>query len=71
MNRSQHINREIDNFTLKQMVNNQMQLMLSNILSCKLLLLEVKMKALNQSIRGKFLTTLDLMVSYNDKDFGK
>ena len=45
--------------------------MLSNILSCKLLLLEVKMKALNQSIRGKFLTTLDLMVSYKDKDFGK
>jgi len=71
MNPSQHINRVIDNFTLKQMANNQLQLMLSNILSCKLMLLEVKMKALNQSIQGKFLTKLDLMVSYNDKDFGK
>nr|XP_023900971.1 zinc finger MYM-type protein 1-like [Quercus suber] len=68
--KSQHIDRVVSNFTSKQIANNQVRLKASIDVVRHLALQAIAFRGRDESStstnRGNFLTTLDLMVSYNN-----
>ncbi|KAL4639681.1 hypothetical protein ACB092_03G235900 [Castanea dentata] len=70
MNQSQHIDRVVGNFTSEQIVNNRVRLKASIDVVRHLALQAIAFRGRDESStstnRGNFLTTLDLMVSYNN-----
>ena len=70
MNQSQHIDRVVSNFTSKQIANNRIRLKASIDVVRHLSLQAIAFRGRDESStstnRGNFLTTLDLMVGYNN-----
>ncbi|KAL4610519.1 hypothetical protein ACB092_08G056000 [Castanea dentata] len=70
MNQSQHIDRIVGNFTSEQIVNNRVRLKASidvvRHLALQAIAFRGRDKSSTSTNRGNFLTTLDLMVSYNN-----
>ncbi|XP_065615886.1 uncharacterized protein LOC112008393 [Quercus suber] len=70
MNQSQHIDRVVSNFTSEQIANNRIQLKASIDVVRHLSLQAIAFRGRDESStstnRGNFLTTLDLMMGYNN-----
>ncbi|XP_023884412.2 uncharacterized protein LOC111996653 [Quercus suber] len=70
MNQSQHIDRVVSNFTSEQIANNRVRLKASIDVVRHLALQAIAFRGRDESStstnRGNFLTTLDLMVGYNN-----
>ena len=70
MNQSQHIDRVVSNFTSEQIANNRIRLKASIDVVRHLSLQAIAFRGRDESStstnRGNFLTTLDLMVGYNN-----
>ena len=70
MNQSQHIDRIVSNFTSEQIANNRIRLKASidvvQHLSLQAIFFRGQDESSTSTNRGNFLTTLDLMVGYNN-----
>ena len=70
MNQSQHIDRIVSNFTSEQIANNRIRLKASidvvQHLSLQAIVFRGQDESSTSTNRGNFLTTLDLMVGYNN-----